>query len=143
MNIQCSYCHALHWKAESLSSSTLAHIKFGMCCYQGKISLPSLAQPPHDLHKYLISQEVIGKDFHNSIRTYNFALAMTLVGSTQIMQSTKVAVDLIPLFLKESFVMWLALYFLQRVMTLFMLSSTFTILMLLYNVACKTATINI
>ena len=80
MSIECSHCHALHWKAESLTSSTLADIKFGMCCYQGKISLIPLDQPPHDLLKYLTGQDDVSKTFRDQIRTYNYALAMTSVG---------------------------------------------------------------
>ena len=80
MNIECSHCHAFHWKAESLTSSTQANLKFGMCCYQGKISLPPLNQPPHDLLNYLTSQDPVAKTFHNSICNYNYVLAMTSVG---------------------------------------------------------------
>ena len=80
MSIKCSHCHALHWKAESLSSSTLANIKFGMCCYQGKISLPALNPPPHDLHNYLTSQDPVAKEFCDCNRNYNYALGMTSVG---------------------------------------------------------------
>jgi hypothetical protein len=80
MSIECSHCHALHWKAESLSSSTLANIEFGMCCYQGKIALPPLDPPPHDLYQYLIGQDPVAKEFRDRIRTYNYALAMTSVG---------------------------------------------------------------
>ena len=72
-----------HWKAESLSSSTLGNIKFGKCCYQGKIKITPLQQPSHDLQEYLTSQEQVEKCFHEHIRTYNFALAMTSVSSTQ------------------------------------------------------------
>ena len=39
MSIEYSHCHTLYWKAEFLISSTLADIKFDMCCYQEKISL--------------------------------------------------------------------------------------------------------
>ena len=80
MSIECSHCHALHWKAESLSSSTIADIKFGMCCYQGKISLPSLHPPPIELHNYLTGQDPVAKEFRNRIRNYNYALSMTSVG---------------------------------------------------------------
>ena len=80
MSIECSSCHALHWKAESLTSSTLAEVKFGMCCYQGKISLPPLEPPPLDLYNYLTGQDQVAKTFREYIRTYNYALAMTSVG---------------------------------------------------------------
>ena len=54
--------------------------KFGMCCYQGKISLPPLQHPPIELSQLLLSQEQLGKRFREHIRNYNNALAMTSVG---------------------------------------------------------------
>jgi hypothetical protein len=51
-----------------------------MCCYQGKISLPALQPPPPDLYNYFTGQDEVSKTFRNSIRTYNYALAMTSVG---------------------------------------------------------------
>ena len=50
-----------------------------MCCYQGKISLPPLNQPPYNLLKYLTGQDPVAKQFCDQIRTYNYALAMTSV----------------------------------------------------------------
>ena len=46
MNIQCPFCHALHWTTEALLNSSIANPKFGMCCYQGKISIPPLQPAP-------------------------------------------------------------------------------------------------
>jgi len=51
-----------------------------MCCFQGKISLPPLLSPPHELYNYLTGQDDVSKDFRDNIRTYNYALAMTSVG---------------------------------------------------------------
>ena len=58
----------------------MIHPKFGMCCYQGKISLPPLQHPPIELSQLLLSQEQLGKRFREHIRNYNNALAMTSVG---------------------------------------------------------------
>ncbi len=80
MNIQCSYCHALHWKAEALSHSTIADIKFGMCCYQGKIILPKLQEIPHDLFNLFTRTDDIGSAFRRKVLFYNNSLAMTSVG---------------------------------------------------------------
>ena len=80
MNIECSHCHAFHWKAESLTSSTDTLFKFGMCCYQGKIALSPLDQPPPELQHYLTDQDDASKHFRDHIRNYNYALAMTSVG---------------------------------------------------------------
>ncbi|KAH9957372.1 hypothetical protein BC827DRAFT_1138159, partial [Russula dissimulans] len=80
LNIQCSSCHTLHWKAEKLSNSSRANPRFGMCCYQGKISLPSLHPPPQELHQLFIGQDNPEKSFCLHIRNYNSTLAMTSVG---------------------------------------------------------------
>jgi hypothetical protein len=80
MNIKCPSCKALHWLAERLSKSSILNPKFGMCCHSGKISLPPLQSPPHELYNFLTSQDSIGKTFRSRIRNYNGALAMTSVG---------------------------------------------------------------
>ncbi len=80
MNVACSYCHALHWKEERLTKSSLRNPKFGKCCLSGKIWLPTLDQLPPELHNLLISQNPRAKGFRTNIRKYNDALAMTSVG---------------------------------------------------------------
>ena len=40
--IICSYCHALYFDCEKLTSSRVNCPKFGMCCLQGQIQLPPL-----------------------------------------------------------------------------------------------------
>ena len=80
LTIQCPDCHALHWLAERLHNSSALHPKFGMCCIQGKISLPPLHHPPPELALLLISPEREGSRFRSNIRNYNNALAMTSVG---------------------------------------------------------------
>src|SRR6266545_2578632 len=79
MDIECPYCHALHWKEERLSKSSLRNPTFGKCCLSGKIWLPTLNQPPSELHNLLTSQDPSAKGFHTNIRKYNDALAMTSV----------------------------------------------------------------
>ena len=49
MNLQCPYCHALHFTAEKLSNSTIREPKFGMCCLSGQIDLPPFPPAPRDL----------------------------------------------------------------------------------------------
>src|SRR6266508_4654770 len=80
MNVECPYCHALHWKEERLSKSSLQNPKFGKCCLSGKIWLLTLDQPPLELHNLLTSQDPRAKGFRTNIRKYNDALAMTSVG---------------------------------------------------------------
>lgn len=82
MDVLCTHCGALHWKAERLAKSTNAVSKFGSCCLQGKIDLPPLHALPPELHTLYTSQDPPGKSFRNHIRNYNNALAMTSTGCT-------------------------------------------------------------
>src|ERR1700724_1848028 len=82
MNISCSSCGALHWWNERLSWSTLNNSRFGRCCLNGKVQLPRFTDPPRELSDLLTSNEPAGKNFHDHIRRYNDALAMTSVGRT-------------------------------------------------------------
>jgi hypothetical protein len=80
MNIACPDCRALHWLDERLRDSSVRSPKFGMCCFQGKISLPPVQCVPPELYDLLTSQSWVGKTFRKHIRKYNHALAMTSVG---------------------------------------------------------------
>ena len=80
MDVECPYCRALHWKEEHLTRSSLRSPKFGKCCLSGKIWLPTLNQPPPELHNLLSSQDPRAKGFRTNIRKYNDTLAMTSVG---------------------------------------------------------------
>ncbi|TFK17037.1 hypothetical protein FA15DRAFT_546240, partial [Coprinopsis marcescibilis] len=80
MDMECPSCHALHWKAERLSNSSLANPKFGMCCFSGKIQLEPFATPPPELLALLKGSDSTSKNFRNDIRRYNDALAFTSVG---------------------------------------------------------------
>jgi len=80
MNMICPYCGALHWDCERFTRSSHTNPKFGGYCLSSKIWLPSLQQPPPELHNLLISQEKRAKKFCTNIRKYNNAFAMTSVG---------------------------------------------------------------
>jgi hypothetical protein len=80
MNIQCPSCKALYWLDERLAKSSKVNPKFGICCYQGKISLSPLQPAPPELYDLLTDQELIVRAFHNHICNYNSALAMTSMG---------------------------------------------------------------
>ena len=82
MSIECPSCHALHWRAKALTRSTVNDTIFGMCCYQGKISLSELDNIPQALYDLFTGSDPISRDFHNLILFYNNALAMTSVGKT-------------------------------------------------------------
>ena len=78
MNIVCSKCDALHFESEKLTSSTRRDKKFGLCCLQGKVTLPNLSDPPHQLLHLL--KHVDNTSFRERIRQYNAAFAFTSVG---------------------------------------------------------------
>lgn len=80
LNIPCPSCHALHFMAECLTSSTNCHPLFGMCCLKGTRSLFPLAPVPNELHQLLTCPDPIGTTFLKHIRIYNSALALTSVG---------------------------------------------------------------
>jgi len=82
MNIQCPSCHALHWKAEALTRSSNTNPLFGMCCYQGKITLPDIQEIPQELYQLLARNDPLSSGFHERILYYNNILAMTSVGKT-------------------------------------------------------------
>ena len=83
MDVKCEHCGALHWLDEHLSKSSKWSPKFGMCCFEGKIELPKLENPPPELLGFLTGTDDASKKFHDNIRRYNNALAMTSVGVQQ------------------------------------------------------------
>src|SRR5271163_3330808 len=87
MDVSCINCGALHWMCEKLAKSSTIHPEFGMCCLKGKIKIPKLDDPPHELLTLLSGQDDISKKFskkfRDHIRSYNNALAMTSLGCNQ------------------------------------------------------------
>ncbi|KAF5318680.1 hypothetical protein D9619_010670 [Psilocybe cf. subviscida] len=80
MDIECLSCHALHWDAERLSSSSKKNPRFGMCCSEGKVRLPMLEPPPEPLTTLLTANTPEAKHFREVNWKYNRALAFTSVG---------------------------------------------------------------
>ena len=83
MDVKCEHCGALHWLDERLSKSSKRSPKFGMCCFEGKIELPKLENPPPELLGFLTGTDDASKKFCDNIQRYNNALAMTSVGVQQ------------------------------------------------------------
>jgi hypothetical protein len=83
MNIACSNCGALHWMSKKLSGSSRLHPKFGTCCFNGKVQIPRLHDPPPEILDLFRDQDDISKNFRNHIRNYDNALAMTSLGCQQ------------------------------------------------------------
>ena len=53
MEFECRHCNASFWKNERLSNSSIKVFKFGMCCKQGRVSLPKHPEPPEPLKSLL------------------------------------------------------------------------------------------
>ena len=80
MDRRCNFCDALHWLDERVSSSTIRHPDFGMCCGHGKIKLASLRIPPQLLYNLYTGDSPESKEFRTNIVQYNAALAFTSLG---------------------------------------------------------------
>ncbi|KAL1698102.1 hypothetical protein EV121DRAFT_180942, partial [Schizophyllum commune] len=80
MDIACRSCGALHWKAECLSTSTIANPVFGLCCDSGQVRLPPLQRPPLLLQNLFDSDTQQARAFRKNIRQYNNAFAFTSLG---------------------------------------------------------------
>lgn len=70
MDRACDKCDALKWDSESP----------GLCCNNGKVSIPLLPHPPHPLDALLDGSHTLSVEFLRHIRKYNCALQMTSIG---------------------------------------------------------------
>lgn len=70
MDKTCRFCSALKWKDETA----------GMCCSNGKVSLPSLGEPEEPLKTLFIYDADESRRFLNRIRKYNSCFQMTSFG---------------------------------------------------------------
>ena len=81
MNKVCPHCHALHFDAEKLSTSTRNALKFGMCCLTGQINLPPFPPPPQELLHLFDGTSTHSLEFKTNIRRYNATFAFTSLGA--------------------------------------------------------------
>ncbi|XP_063901249.1 uncharacterized protein LOC135120859 [Zophobas morio] len=72
----CLHCRALKFQKEAP----------GMCCSNGKISLPPLTEPPEPLLTYVAGVTRESKHFLQHIRKYNSCFQMTSFGATNIVR---------------------------------------------------------
>lgn len=74
MDRLCLHCHALKFPNESS----------GICCANGKVSLPPLNEPPEPLRSYVSGTTASSKYFLANIRKFNSAFQMTSFGATKV-----------------------------------------------------------
>ena len=77
----CKHCKALLWCEERLNSNRgTREASFGICCKQGKISLPPQEVPPPYLESLLTSEGQDSVNFKKHIRAYNSMFSFTSMG---------------------------------------------------------------
>ena len=77
MNTSCRYCNALKWPGETP----------GLCCANGKVSLPLIEEPPEPLRELLRGNTDDSRYLLSHIRHYNNAFQMTSFGSDKVIRN--------------------------------------------------------
>ncbi|XP_071725808.1 uncharacterized protein [Rutidosis leptorrhynchoides] len=77
----CNDCHARLWKSEAQRGNKFLRKKvYSLCCYNGKVELPKLNQPPHLLLQLLRGDSKTSKNFIENVRRYNMMFSFTSMG---------------------------------------------------------------
>ncbi|UYV73419.1 hypothetical protein LAZ67_10003111 [Cordylochernes scorpioides] len=76
MSRVCQFCSALRFKDEPL----------GLCCKQGRVSLPAIESPPEPIFSLLSGLHPLSKSFLLHIRRYNSIFQMTSFGARQVVE---------------------------------------------------------
>jgi hypothetical protein len=78
---RCQHCNALLWHEERLGpNKQTKKPSFGICCKNGKISLPAYKTPPEYLQRLLNRDDKQSKNFRENIRSYNSMFSFTSTG---------------------------------------------------------------
>ena len=87
MNIECTFCGALHFLAKRKKSSSYINPKFSGCCSNGFITsqiVPRFPKTPEILKPLLSQSTPNSSSFRRNIRKYNSSLDMASVTSNWI-----------------------------------------------------------
>ncbi|UYV60223.1 hypothetical protein LAZ67_1000470 [Cordylochernes scorpioides] len=76
MSRVCQFCSALRFRDEP----------FGLCCKQGRVSLPAIESPPEPIFSLLSGLHPLSKSFLLHIRRYNSIFQMTSFGARQVVE---------------------------------------------------------
>ncbi|KAF6170676.1 hypothetical protein GIB67_015628, partial [Kingdonia uniflora] len=71
MDVKCTHCYASHLRDERLSHSSIANLRFGQCCLQGKIRLPNLDPFSNEFKELYEGNNPNLRSFWKYIREYN------------------------------------------------------------------------
>ena len=89
MTVKCPNCDALHWMDERLKGSSKRNPKFGTCCLSGKVSIPTMVEPPVELKRLFnaasekcasAADQDKSKHFLANITRFNAAFALASLG---------------------------------------------------------------
>ena len=77
----CNYCGALFWRQECSNQNVTRGLpKYTKCCYEGKIQLPRMKDPPPVLQSLYFGDTEQSTHFLNNIRRYNNMFCFTSLG---------------------------------------------------------------
>lgn len=77
----CSVCKAMVWRGEAMrGNADLKKTCYSICCYNGKVELPKLIEPPRLLADLYEGVSVKSRNFIQNIRRYNMLFAFTSMG---------------------------------------------------------------
>ncbi|KAI9010866.1 hypothetical protein CLU79DRAFT_710185, partial [Phycomyces nitens] len=82
MESRCPFCNAHMWVDERLKSSSIQNPRFGLCCSNGKITLPLPIAPPQELLDFVTNHDARNEqcvNFHTNIRAFNNAFAFVSI----------------------------------------------------------------
>ena len=71
MNNQCPHCAARYFQEECTTQGI-----FTRCCFQGKVALPPIQLPPHNIVELFSGNTAHSRHFLENIRHYNAAMSM-------------------------------------------------------------------
>ena len=77
MNNRCTHCGARYFQEECTTQGI-----FTKCCFQGKVTLPATAIPPHNIVELFSGDTAHSRYFLDNIRHYNAAMSMASWNAT-------------------------------------------------------------
>ena len=77
MNNRCTHCGARYFQEECTTQGISTK-----CCFQGKVTLPAIAIPPHNIVELFSGDTTHSRHFLDNIRHYNAAMSMASWNAT-------------------------------------------------------------
>ncbi len=81
-NLECPYCHTLHWLAEKHTKSPKSNPEYAGCCHTGEVALDLVDPIPNELKHLYEASNCMALEFRHNIQQYNKVLAFTSTGGS-------------------------------------------------------------